>query len=41
MYSILGAEASTRWPIVGQGAKSFQTQLVFKKIAQDTVEFSE
>ena len=26
MYSVLGAQAQTRWPIVGQGAKSLQTQ---------------
>ena len=30
VYSILGAQASTRWPIVGQGAKSLQTQVVFR-----------
>ena len=26
VYSVLGAQAQTRWPIVGQGAKSLQTQ---------------
>ena len=24
VYSVLGAQAQTRWPIVGQGAKSLQ-----------------
>ena len=37
VYSILGAQASTRWPIVGQGAKSSQTQVVFRKIVRDTI----
>ena len=37
MYSVLGAQASTRWPIVGQGAKSLQTQVVFRKIVSDTI----
>ena len=37
VYSILGSQASTRWPIVGQGAKSLQTQVVFRKIVQDTI----
>ena len=32
VYSVLGSQASTRWPIVGQGAKSLQTQVVFRKI---------
>ena len=25
VYSVLGAQAQTRWPIIGQGAKSLQT----------------
>ena len=37
VYSILGSQASTRWPIVGQGAKSLQTQVVFRKIVRDTI----
>ena len=36
-YSILGAEARTRWSIVGRGAKSSQTQDVFRKIVEDTI----
>ena len=31
VYSILGSQASTQWPIVGQGAKSLQTQVVFRQ----------
>ena len=37
VYSILGAQASTRWPTVRQGAKNLQTQVVFRKIVHDTV----
>ena len=37
VYSVLGAQAATRWPIVGQGAKSLQTQVEFKKIVHDTI----
>ena len=36
-YSVLGAEARTRWSIVGKGTKSSQTQDVFKKIVEDTI----
>ena len=36
-YCILGAEARTRWSIVGRGAKSSQTQDVFRKIVEDTI----
>ena len=36
-YCILGAEARTRWSIVGKGAKSSQTQDVFRKIVEDTI----
>ena len=37
VYSILGAQASTRWVIVGDGAKSSQTQDAFRKKVEDTV----
>ena len=37
VYSVLGAQAQTRWAIVSEGAKSLQTQVVFRKIVQDTV----
>ena len=37
VYSILGAQASTRWAIVSEGAKSLQTQEVFRKIVNDTI----
>ena len=37
VYSVLGAQAATRWPIVGQGAKSLQTQVEFRKIVRDTI----
>ena len=37
MYSVLGAQAQTRWPIVGQGAKSLQTQQIFHRLVKDTV----
>ena len=37
VYSVLGAQAQTRWPIVGQGAKSLQTQDIFHKLVKDTV----
>ena len=37
VYSVLGSQAATRWPIVGQGAKSLQTQVEFRKIVHDTV----
>ena len=33
----LGAQAQTRWKIVGQGAKSLQTQETFEKLVKDTV----
>ena len=36
-YCVLGAEARTRWSIVGKGAKSLQTQDVFRTIVDDTV----
>ena len=37
VYCILGAQAQTRWKIVGQGAKSLQTQESFAKLVRDTV----
>ena len=36
-YCVLGAEARTRWSIVGKGAKSSQTQDVFRTIVNDTI----
>ncbi len=37
VYTVLGAQAKTRWPIVGEGAKSLQTQDVFYTIAKETI----
>ena len=37
VYCVLGAQANTRWPIVGRGALSLQTQEVFKKLVNDTI----
>jgi hypothetical protein len=37
VYSVLGAQAKTRWSIIGQGAKSLQTQEVFRKVTRDTI----
>ncbi len=37
MYAVLGAQAKTRWSIVGEGAKSLQTQEVFHKIVKETI----
>ena len=37
VYCVLGAQAQTRWRIVGDGAKSLQTQEVFAKLVKDTV----
>jgi hypothetical protein len=37
VYSVLGAQAKTRWSITGQGAKSLQTQEVFRKVMKDTI----
>ena len=37
IYSALGSQASTRWPIVGQGATSLRTLIVFRKIVRDTI----
>ena len=38
VYSVLGEPALTRWPIVGQGAKSLQTQQIFHRLVKDTIE---
>ena len=37
VYSVLGAQAKTRWSIVGEGAKSLQTQDVFHKIVKESL----
>ena len=37
IYCVLDAQAQTRWPIVGQGAKSLQTQDIFHRLVKDTV----
>ena len=37
VYSVLGAQARTRWPIVGQGAKSLQKQEIFHRLVKDTI----
>ena len=37
VYRVLGAQANTRWSIVGRGAMSLQTQEVFKKLVNDTI----
>ena len=37
VYCVLGAQAQTRWRIVGDGAKSLQTQEIFAKLVKDTV----
>ena len=37
VYSVLGAQAQTRWPIVSQGAKSLQTQEIFHRLVKDTI----
>jgi hypothetical protein len=34
---VLGAQAKTRWSIVGEGAKSLQTQDVFHTIVKETI----
>ena len=36
VYCVLGAQAQTRWAIVGQGAKSAQTQQIFHRLVKDT-----
>ena len=37
VYSVLWAQAKIRWSITGQGAKSLQTQEVFRKVVRDTI----
>ncbi len=37
VYAVLGARAKTRWPIVGEGAKSLQTIEVFRTIVKETI----
>ncbi len=37
VYAVLGAQAKTRWTIVGGGAKSSQTQDVFHTIIEETI----
>ena len=37
VYAVLGAQVKTRWSIVGEGAKSLQTQEVFRKIVKETI----
>ena len=37
VYAVLGDQAKTRWSIVGEGAKSLQTQDVFRTIVKDTI----
>ena len=37
VYCVLDAQAQTRWPIVGQGAKSLQTQDIFYRLVKDTI----
>ena len=37
VYTILGAQAKTRWPIIEEGAKSLQTQDVFRTIVKEMI----
>ncbi len=37
VYAVLGAQAKTRWSIVGEEAKSLQTQDVFRTIVKETI----
>ena len=37
VYSVLSLQAEPRWPIVGQGAKSLQTQDIFHGLVKDTL----
>ena len=37
IYCVLDAQTQTRWPIVGQGAKSLQTQDIFHRLVKDTI----
>ena len=40
VYSVLGSQVKTRWVIVGQGAKSYQTQVIFHQIVKETIVLS-
>ena len=37
VYCVLGSQAQTRWAIVSQGAKSLQTQELFRRLVKDTI----
>ena len=37
VYCVLSAQAGTRWKIVGEGAKTLQTQEAFAKLVKETV----
>ena len=37
VYAVLGAQAQTRWSIVSQEAKPFQTQEIFHRLVKDTI----
>ena len=37
IYSVLGSQAQSRWLIVGQGAKSLQTQDIFHRLVKDSI----
>ena len=37
VYAVLGAQASLRFPIIGEGAKSLQTQDKFRTIMKETI----
>ena len=37
VYCVLGAQAQTRWKMVGEGAKSLQPQEIFNKLVNETV----
>ena len=37
VYSVLGLQARTRWPVVGQGEKSLQMQDIFHVLVKDSI----
>ena len=37
VYPVLGSGVKTRWAIVGAGAKSYQTQVIFHEIVTETI----
>ena len=37
VYAVLGTQAKTRWAIIGEGAKSLQTQDVFRTIVKQAI----